>query len=91
VGAGDRVASRDVVAVGELLVDRDPEPAEGVAVALDHLLEAVGAANLPGMQDVVARDDVVEGVEVALRRILEARSNRRLVLPCCHLLPPRVV
>ena len=91
MGAGDRVAGRDVVAVGELLVDRDPQPTEGVAIALDHFLEAVCAADLSGVQDVVGRDDVVERVEVALRRVLEACSDGRLVLLAAHLLPPRVV
>ena len=92
MGAGDRVAGRDVVAVGELLVDRDPQAAEGIAIALDHLLEAVGAADLTGMQDVVGRDDVVERVEVALRRVLEACSDGRLVLSLLPIfVPPRVV
>ena len=59
---------------------------------MHHLLEAVGAADLFGVQDVVARNDVVERVEVPLRRVLEARPDGRLVLvAAAHLVPPRVV
>ena len=78
VRATDREAGCDVVALGELLVDRDAKAAEGIAIPLDHLREAVGTANLLRVQDVVRRDDLVERVEVPLRCVLEERADGRL-------------
>src|SRR5215203_2313768 len=80
VGAADREARRDVVAVGELLVDRDAQAAQRVAVALDDLAQPVDAARLLRVQDVAGGDDLVERAEVPARRILEAGPDCCLVL-----------
>src|SRR5215217_9622816 len=45
VPAADCDPGRDVVALGELVVDRDAEIGDLRAVALDHLGQAVGAAD----------------------------------------------
>src|SRR5215208_1207468 len=46
VPAADGGSRGHVVAVGELVVDRDAEIRESVSVAPDHFREAVGTANL---------------------------------------------
>src|SRR3954447_12842994 len=46
VPAPDGAPGRDIVAVGELVIDRNPQAAQRPAIPLDHLLEAVDALHL---------------------------------------------
>ena len=68
-----------VVALGELVVDRDAEVGDLRAVALDHLGQAVGAADPLGMQHVALGEQAGERVEVPGGRLREAVADRR---PC---------
>ena len=83
--AADGEPRRDVVALGELVVDRDVEIGNARAVALDHLGQAVGAADAFGMQHVVIGDEVGKRVEVPGGRLREAVADHGLVvLVCAH-------
>jgi ketosteroid isomerase-like protein len=61
MGAAGRIAGGDEVAVGELVLDRHSQAERG-AVGLDHLLDAVHAA------DLIGRAGIVENHELRLRR-----------------------
>src|SRR5215204_1447156 len=80
VPARERRAGGDIVALGELMLDRDAQVRDRLTVALNQLGEALGAADPFRMKEVDPADDRVEGAEVALRCLLEATSDRRLVL-----------
>src|SRR5215217_1259343 len=83
VPAADGRPGRDVVTLGDLVVDRDAEIGDLRAVAPDHLGQAVGATDALWMQDVSLGEQAGERVEVAGGRLREAVADRGLVLFVC--------
>jgi hypothetical protein len=79
VAAADGGTRGDVVTLGELVLDRDVEAGEGVPVDLHHFRESLRSASLLGVDHVVGSHDGGQGVEVALRGLLEAVAHRGLV------------